>query len=422
MLIIHYGSLGIGAACSAFLALIWQGMRCRRSALLSMSAGIICTLICCLNVSVQLSTAICIVFQVIYLPIVLQPEGTAADAVLAVAIASAGTAVHQVATGVCLNLEVFSLFFRSILIALFLVGAGTVCYTLRGNFPGSTWKECFAESEAIGKNGKKELRKFCLCASVLAIVCTAPAIAGEYKFSVLLLEVVAFFGGITLLNLTLVSYKEKIALMTERQYRDDMQTYMSVIRSQRHDYNFHVQTLHGLFLREDYSEALAYLNNLLQDSVEMNRLLPLSDSAISALILSFQSRAQQKGITMEIVIENDLSRIATNVYETNKVIGNLLQNAIDETEMVEDKKYGIKMSIIKRGEFCIISVSNRARSKQPMDDYQLGKSQKEGHEGIGIASIQALVSKYGGVIYSRMEGEIISFIAKIPLLLIKEDD
>lgn len=57
-------------------------------------------------------------------------------------------------------------------------------------------------------------------------------------------------------------------------------------------------------------------------------------------------------------IQNDLARIATNVYETNKIISNLLQNAIDETVTHEDRCYGIWLTILKRGEYCVIRVSN----------------------------------------------------------------
>ena len=181
-----------------------------------------------------------------------------------------------------------------------------------------------------------------------------------------------------------------------------------------------MQTLHGLLLRKDYEACEKYLEELLQDSVAMNRLLPLKDAAVSALILSFQSRAQQEGIRLEITVENDLSQIATNVYETNKIIGNLLQNALDETERLPDRSFGIHLTILKRGEFCIINVANKTRQGDPMASYQAGASSKSGHEGIGIASSQALAARYGGVVYSRMEGQVIHFVAKIPLRLVKE--
>ena len=69
----------------------------------------------------------------------------------------------------------------------------------------------------------------------------------------------------------------------------------------------------------------------------------------------------------------------------------------------------------------MISVSNRVSSADPMEAYQMGHSSKAGHEGIGIASIQALVSRYGGVVYSRMEKDVLFFVAKLPLRLFKEE-
>ena len=182
----------------------------------------------------------------------------------------------------------------------------------------------------------------------------------------------------------------------------------------------HVQTLYELTRENRHDEAAAYLNRLAEDTMAMNRLLPLADAAVSALILSFQNEAARMGINMEISVENDLGNIATNTYETNKIIGNLLQNALDETSLLEDKSFGIHLTVLKRGEYAVIKVSNRTRNAMPMSLYSIGRSSKTGHEGIGIASIRALASRYGGTVYSKEEGHIIHFTAKIPIRLAKE--
>ncbi len=129
----------------------------------------------------------------------------------------------------------------------------------------------------------------------------------------------------------------------------------------------------------------------------MNAVPPIQDPAISAMIHSFQTLAAREGIRLHISISTDLVQIATNVYETNKIISNLLQNAIDETATHQDKSYGIHLTILKRGEYCVIRVSNElgARTLSPEElgrIYQQGYTSKQGHEGVGLSSIRLLTA------------------------------
>lgn len=78
-------------------------------------------------------------------------------------------------------------------------------------------------------------------------------------------------------------------------------------------------------------ECRKYVAALEEDFSLMNAVPPIQDPAISAMIHSFQTLAAREGIRLHISISTDLLQIATNVYETNKIISNLLQNAIDET-------------------------------------------------------------------------------------------
>ena len=151
-------------------------------------------------------------------------------------------------------------------------------------------------------------------------------------------------GGVCLL----VAYRqERLTTLVDQNYRNEMQSFMSVIRSQRHDYNFHVQALAGLINEGNLEECRRYVNNLVKDSAQMNTILPVKDPAIGALIFSFCTMAMEYGIELHLDIQNDMSGVVTSVYETNKVIGNLLQNAIDEVRTHEDKSFGIHLYIIR---------------------------------------------------------------------------
>ena len=156
----------------------------------------------------------------------------------------------------------------------------------------------------------------------------------------------------------------------------------------------------------------------------MNTMLPVKDPAIAALIHNFRVIAVREGIALHCDIQYDLSQIATNVYETNKIISNLLQNAIDEVSTHEDKSYGIHLTVIKRGEYCVIRVSNKLKMVPDANElgevFKQGYTTKKGHDGVGLSSLKTLLSRYHGTIYTQLEDDVISFIARVPINYAKE--
>ena len=134
--------------------------------------------------------------------------------------------------------------------------------------------------------------------------------------------------------------------------------------------------------------------------------------------------AVRQGIELHVDIHYDLSQIATNVYETNNIISNLLQNAIDEVSTHEDKSYGIWLTILKRGEYCVIRVSNKIRVKPSEEElgniYRQGYTTKAGHDGVGLSSLRTLVGRYKGAIYTQVEDDVIQFVARVPINYAKE--
>lgn len=294
-------------------------------------------------------------------------------------------------------------------------------------FPQKDWRSCF---EDIASENKKNMIK---CSHVYwiiginAILLMLGFSQVELLYNQLVLAIViAVFGfviywGTLWFVILMIEYRrENYAILAEKMYRDEMQNFINVIRSQRHDYNFHVQTLARMIHSGNLAESEKYINALVQDSIAVNMVLPLKDPAISAMINNFRTLAAREGVELHIDIQNDLSHIVTNVYETNKIIGNLLQNAIDETKRHQDKSYGIWLYILKRGEYCVIHVANKleivtSKTEYITNIYRNGYTTKQGHDGVGLSSIQTIAQRYKGVIYTRMEEDIIHFIAKIPI-------
>ena len=299
-----------------------------------------------------------------------------------------------------------------------------IAHANRGFLPPADW-EIFFESKSPERFYIH--KSYIWIAMGLTAACEAifyylivPVLSGYGAIGACVCSCILYLGGVYVACLMVAYRRERLTILVEQDYRNEMQSFMSVIRSQRHDYNFHVQALAGLFRKGDMEECRAYLDNLVQDSIELNTYLPIKDPAIAALVFSFRTMALEHGIELHMDIQNDLSHVATSVYETNKVIGNLLQNAIDEVRTHKDKSFGIHLYILKRGEDCIIHVANKVAPKEDtssflQDIYKPGHSTKEGHEGIGLSSVQNLLSRYRGVVYSRIDDDIIHFVAKIPM-------
>lgn len=305
-----------------------------------------------------------------------------------------------------------------------------LCAALSGYFPKQSWREYFQDASVAMGQIKLRAEQIDGLAALLCLLLTAVCWANGPAISPALVAwwIVAaclYWGGIVLMALLIAFQKERGTVRAEQQYREEMQSFLSVIRSQRHDYNFHVQTIAGLIQEGKIDECRQYVSALERDSAQMNEILPVQDPAIAAMIHNFRTLAARKGIELHIDIQNDLARIATNVYETNKIISNLLQNAIDETAVHEDKSYGIWLTILKRGEYCVIRVSNEVGPVRPTAEelgriYQQGYSTKQGHDGVGLSSIKTLAARYRGTVYTQLEGNVIRFVAKIPINYAKE--
>ncbi len=313
---------------------------------------------------------------------------------------------------------------------LLAIGQLAATLLLKEKFPEASWRDHFAtQTRELREQLQVKLQYAYWGPAVLFLVFAAcwlwvPLTSLVGTIVLTGLSQAAFWGIIAFLIFMHTYQREHAVLFAEQQYREDVQSFLTVIRSQRHDYNFHVQTLAGLIRAGDLAECQRYMDTLEQDSAAMNAVLPVKDPAIAAMLHNFQLLAARENITLHMDIKNDLSQVATNVYETNKIISNLLQNALDETRKHADRSYGIWLTILKRNEYCVIRVSNALDTQLSAEQinriFQPGYSTKQGHEGVGLNSVRLLVNRYRGMLETKLEENIIHFVVRLPLTYAKE--
>lgn len=416
---------GLAVMASWVLGLSFVRMKPGATIFNAVIAGVLAFLLSWLMLSAQLAAylpaALLVLFLLVTAVVQLQKTGGYHTSVLSLFLAegtlAAFTPLCQMARLIPQSVSVCLIF------ALVFCGFWVVFWILHLRFPDMDWQEFFSATSPDSNRLNIRLGHIyavaavpCLCNTLMLIpVCGTLPQAAIISFVAFVL---LWFSVLMIIVMT--SYKkERLSVLLEQQYRSEMNAFMNVIRSQRHDYNFHVQVIAGLIAGGKIEECRTYVQALEKDSVEMNEVMPIKDPAIAATINSFRSLAIRENIVLHIDIHNDLSLIATNVYETNKIISNLLQNAIDEVSTHQDKSFGIRLCILKRREYCVIRVSNKITHLPAAEHlgmlYQQGYTTKTGHEGIGLSSIRLLAQRYRGIVFAQTEGDIIHFTARIPI-------
>lgn len=237
----------------------------------------------------------------------------------------------------------------------------------------------------------------------------------------ILLSTAIFWLSLSVMVLLVMWGQKREQSTAEGAYHSDVNALMNMVRSQRHDYNLHVQTVASLIAQQKWDECRGYVNALVQDTSQMNDVLPVKDPAVAGLIHNYRLLAEQSGHTLSLDIWNDMSEVVTSAYETNKIIGNLLQNALDE--LSHHRQPGkIDLAVFKRWEYCLVCVSNRVQnaaafSQRQEEIFHQGFTTKQGHDGVGLSSIRTIARQAGGDVTVWLEGDTVHFVASIPMRL-----
>ena len=198
----------------------------------------------------------------------------------------------------------------------------------------------------------------------------------------------------------------------QRESRD----YMNTIRSQRHDFNLHLHAISGLISSAEYNECGEYVRKLVAEASAVNDIMPVADAVVGSMLYNMREQARRCGSDITYHITYDMEDVVCNGFECNKIIGNLLQNAIDALHTPEDLACGIHAKIFKRRGYTVITVENRFVGDKDIIArvFEPGYSTKQKHDGIGLSMVLRTVEQYAGRVYPEFEDDKIRFVVNIP--------
>ena len=177
------------------------------------------------------------------------------------------------------------------------------------------------------------------------------------------------------------------------------------LRKEMHDMKHYVMALKN----EDDPEKRAEVLNDMEQAIEIQESFMNTGNKVLDVILTTKSlQCQKKDITLNAMIDGDLLS-DIHVKDICSLFGNILDNAIEATQQVENKeKRLITLSVRSRNQFIIIECENssdssnvRLRSsgrRRIFGGSYLPQTTKKDNvkHGFGLKSINQVAEKYGG--------------------------
>ncbi|WP_338552268.1 GHKL domain-containing protein [Paenibacillus sp. KS-LC4] len=215
--------------------------------------------------------------------------------------------------------------------------------------------------------------------------------------------------------------RENAVQVTQQTYVDEINQMFQSIRAQRHDFLNHVQTIHSLAELNKHEELIAYTKELTGEIRQMNDIINIGNPAIAALIRSKTSQAESYRIMFECTFTSfDKLEMGVKTLDLNRILGNLIDNAFDETMRYPESMRVVELQGLQRNgllEFTITNTCEDAEKVAAMPLFQSGYSTKDqqDHQGLGLSIVKSIVDKYKGAIHIYADGpDRLTFFITIP--------
>lgn len=217
--------------------------------------------------------------------------------------------------------------------------------------------------------------------------------------AIILISLLIYFS-ISMYSLVRTNTLEKTEadLENEKVYNKTLTLLHDNIRGFKHDFNNIVQAIGGYIALNDMDGLADYYNRLLDEcklTNNLNLLNPetINNPSIYSLLTNKYYLANEKGITMTFSIFTDLSKINFNMYEFSRILGILLDNAIEAAEESTEKIVHIEFTSDDKKQLFIIKNSCKDTNISTTKIFEKGYSTKSENSGFGLWKVHKILSK-----------------------------
>ena len=218
--------------------------------------------------------------------------------------------------------------------------------------------------------------------------------------SLLMYFILSFFSLAKIMNLVTTTKK----LESAEEYNKTLHILHDSVRGFKHDFDNIVTTIGGYIKTNDMDGLKSYYSQLEEDCSKVNNLYILDPDIINNpgvynLITSKYNEALEKGIKVNLTVLLDLNDLHMKIYEFARILGILLDNAIDAASECDEKILNIVFRNEAKNNRNIVLIENTYKDKD-VDIEQIfnkGITGKENHTGLGLWEIRQILKKNNNI-------------------------
>ena len=226
----------------------------------------------------------------------------------------------------------------------------------------------------------------------------------------LLLLMVIILSGWGLYVKSLILQKENQFLMSKdelmlQNYKNLMMN-MEANKQRVHDIKHQLAVLQGYARDGEYEKFCQYLSEIDGDFYKFENKVWTGHRILDFILNLKKEAAEQKEIDFEICV-TALMETSLSDGDISILVGNLLDNAIEACEQIQDGMRWVLFKLKKRQHSLFIEISNSLGTVPRIKDGELLTSKKDKRlHGYGLKSVKRIVQKYDGVFSFSVEADV----------------
>lgn len=177
------------------------------------------------------------------------------------------------------------------------------------------------------------------------------------------------------------------------QHLKEVRSIHQEMRGYKHDFHHHLQALKGQLEAGETARALAYIEELDSQLMNVDSLLKTGNVSLDAILSAKIAQAKAAGIAVSVKA-NVPDGLLLSDLELSIVVGNLLDNAIEACKEAAGDKF-LRLFMGMKGKMLYFSMLNSAGRKKPKVG-RLFSSRKPGLHGFGLKRAETILDAHGG--------------------------